>query len=1188
MSNWPSIKSVLRASTITTLILASVWGISAYTAAAANQSALSGNLDAKNASATVASQQDSSSAATTNPSQSLCALHSSLCAPETAPASKVPVRPVEPFFQEISSESQKIYQSQVTYLSPEKAAPMEFSSLGATWSQLLPEGTSIAIEVRLISHGKYSDWYPLEASIDQKDDTSDNNLASAFITTSLADGYQYRIALNSIYEDSTPVLDQLKFTFINGGSPQQKTNLLLAGRGYRAGHDTGVNSGTTASITSTQTDGEYLPDNFDPNAVIYKVRNPLSRPSADPSQYQVAATSATPSQNEEISQTAQLSQITQNQTALLAQAEALTTFTTRIRPPARPVRRTPSRSTSIPTAGSSNLTAGKLKIISRAQWGADESLRLYKPSANATEPKLVNFEDDYYTKYASELKESKRVTTDANGNLLTWPLSYPESIKKIVIHHTATTKNLENPQTAIRDIYIWHTLSKGWGDIGYNYIIDQQGNIYEGRYGGEMVVGAHAGRGNHGSIGIAVLGNFEDSDPPQAVIDSLTALIREKAALYHLDTEGATSFRGENFPNVMGHRDIMSTSCPGDKLYAMLPLIRKMAKVNNVTTAAPTVSKAYDFAWTDHVPVITVNPNTSKMLSFKLKNTGTSSWSPATYFQIRPDQNSHTFLRNSEKILSSTVGRTVAPGDSVDIQILTKSTATSGSTIVEIQPVIDGSQIVARYLGFGYQVKTPAPKPKYDYELLSVIYSKQELHAGDILGVTVRLRNKGTAPWQNSGSNKVDLGADKPRDHLNSLLLTPGTRLANMQETLVQSGQIATFNFQIRVPTATGLYKEYFTPVVEGIQWMNNHSSYLQVRVGDTNQTNSQELDPEGDTSITPSVVAPAKPPVSTPPATPSPALQSPSSPVSAPSAAPSTSVGSSNNIATTPLDLTAQLRPIRIDLSYRGNPATISGDGNFYMYEGVRKIASFRANELVSVEFRNSVFQVTSASGIWTVSSRPRFIPGTGTILRIDNWSRPSGLSSDNQFRGNLEVIYYKDELHVINELPLEDYLKGISEEPGSEPDEKIKAIMVIARTYARFYMEVARKFPGAPFDLTDSPLNSQKYTGYSFEKRSPRTVGFATATAGQVVTYQGKLIKTPFFSKSDGHSTISARDKWGWTDAPFLISVDDSVCKSNAFYGHGVGLSGCGATAMAKLGKTYDQIIKYYYQGTAITQTK
>lgn len=1052
-------------------------------------------------------------------------------------AIKVPVKPVEPFFQEISAETPRIYQPKVTYLSPEKVAPIEFSSLGATWKQILPNGTSIDLEVRLKNHGKYSDWYPLEASIDQKDDQNDNSQASSFLTTSLADGYQYRISLNSMFDTSTPVLDNLKFTFINGGSPQQKTDLLLAGRTYQTDSSSG--------------NSEYLPDNFDSLSAINSAQNP----SSNGTQLQVASTDT----QLQVAPTSSVSSLAS--TALVALAESVNILPSNIKPPVRPVRRQPAKITSTPTPGSSNITDSNLKIISRADWGADESLRLYSAQVDGKQPQLISFASDYYTKFANELKESKRVTTDDQGNLLTWPLSYPQSIQKIVIHHTATTKDLNDPKTAIRDIYIWHTLSKGWGDIGYNYIIDQQGNIYEGRYGGEMVVGAHAGAGNHGSIGIAILGNFQDNDPPQAVLDSLTALIKEKATMYHIDTEGASLFRGVNYPNVMGHRDIMSTSCPGDKLYAMLPIIRKLAKVNNATTAAPSVSKDYDFAWAGNTPLAVVNPSTRKTLSFKIKNTGTKTWSADTYFQIRPDQNSKTFLKNSEKILSSKVGKIVKPGTSVDIQILTNSTATSGSSLIDLMPIINGSQTVERYLSFGYQVKTPAPKLKYNYELLSVIYNKSEFKKGDIIGVTVRLRNKGTAPWQKTGNNKVDLGADKPQDHLNTLLVNPSSRLANMNEDLVQSGQLATFTFQIKVPSSEGLYKEYFSPVVEGIQWMQNHSSFIQVRVGNSDKLITTNQDPEGD-PVLPSTIPAANPPANT-------------------------SGGSSNNIALINLDTTVKPRSIRIDLSYRGNPAVISANGNFSLYEGVNKLTSFTTNQKVTVEFINSVFQVSSASGNWTVSSRPRFVSASGTILRIDNWDRPSATTSDNQFRGILEVIFYNDELHVINELPLEDYLKGISEEPSSEPAEKIKTIMVIARTYARFYMDVARKFPDAPFDLTDSPVNSQKYTGYSFEIRSPETAGFAASTAGQYVTYQGKLIKTPFFSASDGTRTISAKDKWGWTDAPFLTSVDDSLCKSTAFSGHGVGLSGCGATAMANLGKTYDQIIKYYYQGTDITRS-
>jgi stage II sporulation protein D len=82
----------------------------------------------------------------------------------------------------------------------------------------------------------------------------------------------------------------------------------------------------------------------------------------------------------------------------------------------------------------------------------------------------------------------------------------------------------------------------------------------------------------------------------------------------------------------------------------------------------------------------------------------------------------------------------------------------------------------------------------------------------------------------------------------------------------------------------------------------------------------------------------------------------------------------------------------------------------------------------------------------------------------------------------------------------------------------------------------------------------------------------------------YNDKLVKTPYFNATDGTYTKSAEEVWGWTNTPYLVSVPDNLCKSTEFKGHGVGLSGCGATEASKLGKTYKEILKYYYTGIEI----
>jgi len=183
--------------------------------------------------------------------------------------------------------------------------------------------------------------------------------------------------------------------------------------------------------------------------------------------------------------------------------------------------------------------------------------------------------------------------------------------------------------------------------------------------------------------------------------------------------------------------------------------------------------------------------------------------------------------------------------------------------------------------------------------------------------------------------------------------------------------------------------------------------------------------------------------------------------------------------------------------------------------------------------------------------------------------------------------VLEDDGKLVVINELPIEDYLKGLAEAPTQEElIEKAKAITVAARTYAIFYTDPNnRKFPGKLYDGNDDPAVFQYYLGYEFEKRAPSVVKAVDETQGVVVTYKGQIVKTPYFSSSDGR-TRSAEEVFGWTHTPYLQSVPDPYCEGKELRGHGVGLSGCGAEGAAKDGKTYIQILKYYYQDVRIVK--
>ena len=201
----------------------------------------------------------------------------------------------------------------------------------------------------------------------------------------------------------------------------------------------------------------------------------------------------------------------------------------------------------------SSQTSADLKIISRQDWGANENYRL-----------------------------------DAAGQDL-WPEEY-YTPKKIVIHHTAGERANEDPKASIRAIQYYHAVQRGWGDIGYNYLIDSQGNIYEGRAGGEGVVGGHAYLRNRNTIGIAILGCYDTglndnkklncNTPTQlteATKIALNKLIAKKSQEFNIDPNGSSEFHGQLLSNVIGHKDVGSTSCPGDLIYNQLLQTRELA-----------------------------------------------------------------------------------------------------------------------------------------------------------------------------------------------------------------------------------------------------------------------------------------------------------------------------------------------------------------------------------------------------------------------------------------------------------------------------------------------------------------------------------------------------------------------------------------------------------------------------------
>ncbi|MBU7598634.1 N-acetylmuramoyl-L-alanine amidase [Streptomyces sp. P38-E01] len=168
---------------------------------------------------------------------------------------------------------------------------------------------------------------------------------------------------------------------------------------------------------------------------------------------------------------------------------------------------------------------------------------------------------------------------------------YTTTVKSAFVHHTAESNNYTCAQapSVIRSIYQYHVRSLGWRDIGYNFLVDKCGQIYEGRAGGvaKAVLGAHTYGFNSNTTGIAVLGSFGSTEPPKAAVEGVAKLIAWKLGLHGLNPVGSVTLTsgGGKWPAgtkvkmraVAGHRDGFATECPGAKLYAKLPEIRTLA-----------------------------------------------------------------------------------------------------------------------------------------------------------------------------------------------------------------------------------------------------------------------------------------------------------------------------------------------------------------------------------------------------------------------------------------------------------------------------------------------------------------------------------------------------------------------------------------------------------------------------------
>jgi len=991
-----------------------------------------------------------------------------------------------------------------------------------------------------------------------------------------------------------------------------------------------------------------------------------------------------------------------------------------------------------------------------------------------------------------------RAEWGANESYMTWKSEY-DGPKAFVIHHTAGEEGakVENQMSVVRNLYYGHAVSYGWGDIGYNYVIDVNGNIYEGRSGGGGVIAGHTLGYNNGTIGIVLIGDYNVRNLEQVQYDALVNLIAYKSFQYGINPTGQVYLKNKTIPTIVGHKDLNATSCPGNTIYERLSDLR--GKVSDKLKLYPAKQVGAQFISADNGKQIYGNDATKVMVS--LKNTGNTPWvsggdsklsintvggkltadldnfgrsvEPGEIGNFNLNVTAPAINENLSQSFETRLGGNLVPGgefnanfnivtpeyrgkvmgksaDQVmvagaqttlwaDVKNLGTQTWTGSDNIKlftidnrdsifytdgdwenkkspggfdnpNISPggtgrvsflitapnspgqykekfvirsdaknLEGGDLLLAEWNlsvtdSSGQLVNTTPTEPKvysskinaYTFSLVNQS-SYLTLNPGETKGVLLEIKNTGITNWYKDIFHLATIG-DKESAFANSSWLSKN-RIA-MSQDKVAPGENATFNFTITAPQTSGLVKEKFGLVAEGIGWTNdigifwnftvnsasppsNSSSTPAISVGDkddfsyVNQspyltmiagTTSQvwlELKNMGTKIWKKDDGTPVRLATSNPRNRTSSFIASNRVAMDRDTVNPGENVRFTFNITapseakiykeyfTLVRDGVAWFKDIGIywqvtvssaqDVNVAPNnnsnnntqlisvpngvqTVKVSSNGPFIVVNGSEaKLAEGNNGDVVTAFYKDGkhYFKVNNGD-IIEAAGWVRIVPwAVQTILTLDSYTdHPSWNQSinDNKFKGAIEVRYSakSKKLWVIDDLNIEDYLKGVSEPLDSAGYEYVKAAVVAERSYIYYHLQRGGRWPDDGFTLKNSRNGNgddQIYQGYNFSTRANNIPRAVDDTLGQVVTYNGNPVLTPYFTQDDG-KTRNISDVWGskQSDYPWLVSVPDPWCSGKTMLGHGVGMSGTGARGMASDGKKYDEILKYFYTGTSI----
>lgn len=810
-------------------------------------------------------------------------------------------------------------------------------------------------------------------------------------------------------------------------------------------------------------------------------------------------------------------------------------------------------------------------------------------------------------------------------------------VERIVIHDigcpvksTRCNSDIADAREIIQSIYRNHAAVRGWGDIGYHYLIDRKGNIYEGRYGGNGARGAHVYDGNTcrnfnvGTIGISLLGNYTAAPVPSAAFDSLARLVGWLSAVNGIEPDEtakttlvwanpkqngkcdatfgsfSASFTG---PVVLGHNEIeLANTDPGTldmgllrararawkEKYAGLRYQEQGAGEDIFAIEGGAVKKIADASAESGAENKIVKINSSQIALFPKENrtmfpegTLVKSRTRGEIYAIEDGKRRH--ITSAE--LFQRLGYSLAM-----VRVLSDRELlgyAKGAPIV----FPDGALLASRATGATYLVvnggkkrliisaRAFAQRGLKRKNVITISDTELEAYPSDGVvglpeGTLVSLSFKASA------ANYVI--ADGGKKIIPSWEMFDRWKFKRNKIIVISKKDFDLYPDKGALLLPDGSFAhnparpELYLIFAGKKHWITQYATIqaLKLQIARAVKLSAEDMARYQDGFSIASAqdweyIKTGKIP---------------------PSAEKKTAALGAVKTDTAAREATAALSSsphIRIGLFSveKDENVSVSADKSFTMAQTQKAgEKQYAAGEIATVNWNahgNTIFTAKETGAIFTIAS-----------YSLYNWNKTINF---NSFRGSIELSYSpaSKKVWVVNELPLEDYLAGIGEALNTDHGEYQKAFSIAARSYALFHLRNGGKYGADEAFHLNSSSSDQVYKGYVWEQYAPRLAEASRATAGEAMYYNGKVARALYSSDSGGvtkNACAAFAGEFCSADYGYLsggVKDPEGTLRRDAVslkLSHGVGMSATGARRAAELGKNYKDILAYYYKGIEI----